>query len=153
MRKFTYIFIPVFIIFSLCLCSCSLSFKKSKPKPYFYTDSLIKAMNRENNFICYAIDTNYYKKIELTGENLSIIKGFIKCIKSEDFINDPNIKNDPPYKIYFKFKKEEYIINVYDEKYISLYPYDGVYPMDYLDSSKVYKYYSLYSLMKFLYLR
>lgn len=153
MKKFIYIFIPIFIIFSMCLCSCNINFKKGKPTPYYYTNSLIKAMNKDKNYSCYVIDTNYYKKIEVTGENLSIIKGFISSLKNDNFIKDPNIKKDPPYKIYFKFKKEEYIVNVYDDKYISLYPYDGVYPMDYLDSSNIYKYYNLYSLMNFLYSR
>lgn len=152
MKKLIYIFIPILVI-SFYLCSCNINYKNSKPQAYYYTNSLIKAMNKDNDYECYAIDTNYYKKIVLTGESLTIVRGFIKCIKTDNFIADPKLTKDPPYKIYFRFKNQKYIINIYDEKYVSIYPYDGIYPMDYLNCSNVYKFYNLYSLMNILYLR
>ena len=52
-------------------------------------------------------------KISLINQDISVIK--------------------PPYRLYFNFKNKSYVVEVYNEKYLSIYPWDGNYPRDYIN--------------------
>ncbi|WP_045516751.1 DUF4883 family protein, partial [Clostridium sporogenes] len=45
----------------------------------------------------------------------------------------------------------KYIINVYNKQYISVYPFDGNFPMDYIDMNNIPEAYNLYNLCNFLF--
>ncbi|HID0854230.1 TPA: DUF4883 family protein, partial [Clostridium botulinum] len=81
-----------------------------------------------------------------------LIKHFITLLKKENFKTlEKKSESKPLYKIFFTFEKDKYIINVYNKQYISVYPFDGNFPMDYIDMSNIPEAYNLYNLCNFLF--
>lgn len=151
MKKF--ISLCILLFFLLTFSSCSFRDNK-KPEAYYYTNKIICCFNRESTVNCYSLDTNYYKKIQIKNDDLKVVKNFLGSLKPANFKDASLVKDKTPlYKVYLQFKKEEYIINVYDSSLVSIYPYDGIYAMDIVDCTGIYTSYNLFSLMQYIYLR
>lgn len=158
-KRFLYIIIVLSIPFILAGCSIKVgnysinnfTVTKNKPNNYYYTNSLAKNLTLESNFKVKLLDTNFYKEKELTKDDIDIIKNFAKSLKKSNFIDKPKeLPNKPLYKFFLTFNNEKYVINVYNEKYISVYPWDGSYSMDYVDMDGIQTLYNLFGLCKFL---
>ncbi|MBZ9688334.1 DUF4883 family protein [Clostridium estertheticum] len=151
-----YISIIICIFFSLTLYGCKYKFNKNifiknKPNTYYYTNLLMKDLSLEKPTELYALYMNFYKKKDFSVGDLSTFTDFFKSLNTDSFIQKPaNLTNKPIYKIFLTFSKNKYIINVYNENLISIYPWDGGYSMDYIDTTKMYKAYNLYGLCKYL---
>ncbi|MBU3144727.1 DUF4883 family protein [Clostridium sp. CF012] len=151
-----YILIIICILFSLDLYGCNKKFNKNiftkaKPNNYYYTSSLMKDLSLEKPTELYALYMNFYKKKDLSVEDLSTFTEFFNSLNNDSFTEKPaNLPPKPIYKIFLTFSENKYIINVYNENFISIYPWDGSYKMDYIDTSKMYKAYNLYGLCKYL---
>ena len=137
----------IFLCFCILLTACSLNLNNEKNVNNFYTKQLEKTLASNDPVAFSVTDTNFYKEITLSQEDVTTIKSFISNLKSENFIDKPkDIPEKPKYKLYLKFKNEKFVINVYTEKYITLYPWDGFYKMDYIDMTGVFLNYNLYGL-------
>lgn len=160
MKKKIYI---LFIIILLSTFSSGCTFKfgnvtlnnftvnTKKPNKYYYTNSIAKYLTLNSSIKVKLLDTNFYKEKELSEEDIDTIKNFTKALKITNFIEKPkNLTEKPAYKLFFTFDKEKYIINVYNERYISVYPWDGTYLMDYVDMNGTQNLYNLYGLCKYL---
>jgi len=111
----------------------------------------MKDLSLEKPTELYALYMNFYKKKDFSAEDLSIFREFFNSLKVDSFIEKPTIQqNKPIYKIFLTFSKNKYVINIYNENFISIYPWDGGYSMDYLDTSNMFKAYNLYGLCKYL---
>lgn len=140
----------VLLTFTILFSGCSSPFQRKKPTDYYYTNLLAKNFALQSTYRIHIVDTAFYKDKVVSKDDLQTVKNFVKSIKTSYFIKKPvNLPTKPLYKIYVKFAKDTYIINVYDEKYISVYPWDGVYAMDYIDMSSIYHAYNLYYLCKY----
>ncbi len=142
--------------FSLSLLGCNYNvgknlFIKSKPNNYYYTNLLMKDLSLEKPVELYALYMNFYKKKDFSKEDLSTFIEFFNSLNNNSFIEKPaKLPTKPLYKIFLTFSENKYVINVYNETFISIYPWDGGYSMDYIDTSKMYKAYNLYGLCKYL---
>ena len=146
MKLYKYSLIPV-IILAFLISSCSIPVSREKSSNYYYTNQVSKHLTLDKNISVYIIDTNFYKEIKLSEDSVTTIKDFIHNLKNENFISLPkNLPNKPKYKFYLNFDKEKYVINIYTDKYISIYPWDGDFSMDYIDMTGVYLNYNLYGL-------
>lgn len=151
-----YIVVIICAFFCLNLFGCNYTFnktltKKNKPSSYYYTNLLMKDLSLEKPTELYALYMNFYKKKDFSVEDLSTFTEFFNSLNNDSFIQKPaNLSNKPIYKIFLTFSVNKYIINVYNENLISIYPWDGDYSMDYLDTNKMYKAYNLYGLCKYL---
>lgn len=143
-----------FLSLSLFGCNYNLGksiLVKSKPNNYYYTNLLMKDLSLEKPEQLYALYMNFYKKKDFSKEDLSTLVEFFNSLNNNSFIEKPeNLPDKPLYKIFLTFSQNKYIINVYNENFISIYPWDGAYSMDYLDTSKMYKAYNPYGLCKYL---
>lgn len=154
MKKILISLCTLFII-SILLVGCNynfsnISFNKTKPNNFYYTNILAKNLTLESSVKCVILDTNFYKEKELSKENLDTVKSMLKTLNKNNFISKPkDIPEKPIYKMFFTFNKEKLVINVYSEKYLSVYPWDGSYPMDYIDMSNLPISLNLYNLCKF----
>lgn len=152
----------VFIaIFTLLLSGCkfsigqytinNLSVTKKKPFNFYYTNQLAKNLTLESKVNAKLIDMGFYKEKDLSKEDMDTVKNFLKSLKKENFVDKPkDIPSKPSYKIFFTFSKDKYVINVFNEKYISIYPWDGSYTMDYIDMNGIYSSYNMFKLSKYL---
>ncbi|WP_318737002.1 DUF4883 family protein [Clostridium sp. JS66] len=136
-------------------CNYNLSnimFNKNKPNNFYYTNLLAKDLTLETSYKCVAVDTNLSKEKEIDSENKLLFKNMLKSLNKNNFIAKPkDLPDKPAYKIFFTFNKEKMVISVYNEKFISIYPWDGNYDMDYIDMNGVPLSLNLYSICKFIF--
>jgi hypothetical protein len=150
------ILILLFFFFSLTLFGCNYNvpsnvFTKSKPNNYYYTKLLMNDLSLKTPKELYVLYMNFYKKKDFSKEDLSTFTDFFNSLSNDSFIEKPeSLPAKPLYKIFLTFSDTKYIINVYNENFISIYPWDGSYEMDYIDTTKMYKAYNLYGLCKYL---
>ncbi|QBD84645.1 hypothetical protein EQG73_04930 [Clostridium tetani] len=151
-----------YIFFILLVSSISLIFinfsignfklpKKNKELNY-YTNKLIENINSQPNYQCLIVDTNFYREENLQKEHLSIIKNFLNNINKNSFIlyDEKKVPKNPPYKMFLIFHNEKFVINVYNENYVSIHSWDGYHKMDYINTSSIPYSYNLYNLCNFL---
>lgn len=161
-RKLNY-FILILLLFALIfsLSGCSftignykvnnLSVSKKKPNNFYYTNLLAKNLTLSSSSKAIILDTNFYKEKDLRKDDVDTIKKFTKELNKQNFVDKPSdLPAKPLYKLYFTFDKEKYVINVYNERYISVYPWDGTYSMDYIDMNGISPSNNVTSLCKYL---
>lgn len=80
------------------------------------------------------------------------MRKFFKYLPSTNYIKKPSLKDQPPkYKLFINFKKnKKYVIDIYSEIYVTVYPWDGVYEKDYLTMENTYTSYNLYYLCEYI---
>lgn len=153
-KKFILLLLCTFFSLSLFGCNSNLKknlFIKNKPNNFYYTKLLMKDLSLEKPKEIYTLYMNFYKKKDLSKEDLSTFTLFFKSLNNDSFIAKPaKLPIKPTYKLFITFSENKYVINVYDQNFISIYPWDGDYNMDYIDTSKMYKAYNLYGLCKYL---
>lgn len=144
-------FIIAILLIPIFLIGCTYSINRKKPNNFYYTNLLAKNLTLIPSCTGTAVDTNFYKKQSLAKEDVDTIKKLTKALSKKNFIAEPkDLPKKTAYKIFLEFKGEKYVINVYNEKYLSVYPWDGSYSMDYLDISNIEKGYNTYYLCKYL---
>ncbi|MCM8710352.1 DUF4883 family protein [Clostridium sp. SYSU_GA19001] len=152
----------IFLIIPVILTGCTVkigsytinnfTLTRKKPNNLYYTNNLVKNLTFETTFKVNALDTNFYKEKELSKEDIDTIKNFTKALKKTNFIEKPKeLPEKASYKLYFTFNKDKYVINIYNERYISVYPWDGTYSMDYIDMTGIQPLYNLFNLCEYLY--
>jgi hypothetical protein len=158
--KKKFILLCTLIIISILLIGCNYNindlsniiFNPNKPNNFYYTNILAKNLALETSCKVTILDTNFYKEKELNKDNINIIRYLLKNLNKNNFISKPKaLTSKPIYKIYLTFSKDKFVINVYSDKYIAIYPWDGNYPMDYIDMKGIPASLNLYSLCKYLF--
>lgn len=153
MKKLTLI---LFIIISLLISSCNskdvIDKINKKPNNYYYTNKLMENIKLNKINKCIAFEMNYYKELEIDTDNFNKICTFFNKVNTSNFISPPdNIPSKPKYMIFFTCGNEKFIANIYNEKYISVYPWDGSFEMDFIDISSISNSNNIYELCNFLY--
>ena len=153
-KKYILLLLCVFLSLSLFGCNYKINkniFSKSKPNNFYYTNLLMSDLSLEDPTEIFALYMNFYKEKDFAKEDLSTFNDFFNSLDKDSFIEKPaDLPEKPLYKIFITFNENKYIINLYNENFISIYPFDGDYKMDYIDTSKMYKAYNLYGLCKYL---
>ena len=139
------------MLLPILLLGCNISFNGKKSNNFYYTNLLAKDLTLETFYKCSVIDSNYYKEKLLSKEDAATIKNFTKALSKSTFIERPkDLPLKPMYKLIIVFSKDKYVINVYNEKFVSIFPWDGSYSMDYIDMSKIQFSYNLFGLCKYI---
>lgn len=130
----------------------TIYYNNKKPNNFYYTNLLSKNIKLKSSTKCKAIDMNYYREIELEKDNLSKIAAFLDKLNKENFIEAPHdLPQKPKFKLSFISDNDIYVINVYNNKYISVYPWDGSYEMDFIDMTSIPASLNIFEICKFLY--
>ena len=149
MKKTLYIFISFVLCISFTACTNLPTIQQKKPNNSYYTDLLCKDIKLSNNYQVLLLDTNFYKKVTLDKAERDLIKSSLSNVHIEDFISKPNDLNiKAPYKLYFTFTNTSYVAEIYNEKYLSIYPWDGNYPRDYIKMDSLPVSYNLFKFCK-----
>lgn len=157
LRKKVFILNTILIIAILFVgCNYNLSnvsFKKTKPNNFYYTNILAKDLALESSYKCLIVNTNFSSEKELSKENVDTIKSMLSSLNKNNFItNKPaDLPDKPVYKIFLTFNKEKFVVNVYNEKYACVYPWDGDFSMDYIDMTGVPISKNIYNLAKYIF--
>lgn len=150
MKKLISLFI--IIVMSISLLGCKSTFTTEKPGKDYYTKKLISDLSTYENCHSNAVYMNFYKGKRLEVDELLTARKFLKYLQPENFIAKPeDLPDMPMYKMYFTFENSKYVLNIYNQKYISIYPWDGEYKMDFIDISNCYTSYNLFSLCEYIF--
>ena len=123
---------------------------RKKSCNFYYTNELAKNIHNEPAYSCTILDTNLYKEKALSKKDLVIISSFLKELKKDNFmISEPAHNRKPAYRMFVTFSKSKFVINVYDSRYISVFPWDGYYKEDYIDMNNISSAFNLYNLCRF----
>lgn len=147
-------YLITFIIISILLSSCNFNFQfnSKKPNNYYYTNLLAECISKEVSYKCTAINTSFYNEIEISQNDKTTISNLFQKLNSKNFINKPtNLPNKPKYRLMFIFKDSTYLMDIYNEKIISIYPWDGKLEKDYIDLSSIPLSYNINSLCEYLF--
>ncbi|MCR1971228.1 DUF4883 family protein [Clostridium cochlearium] len=155
MKKKYFFIILLVLSMGFILMNFSIESLKSNKKDMelnYYTNKLVENINSEPDYQCVIVDTNFYREEYLQKENLSIVKNFLNSINKNSYVlyNKKTIPQKPLYKIFLIFSNEKFVINVYNENYVSIHSWDGYHRMDYIDTSSIPYSYNLYNLCNFL---
>jgi hypothetical protein len=153
MKKGSLFVIILLLIFSI-LFFANRQLNKKKPYDFYYTNLLAKNLSLEKITSIKALDINYYKIEDVSEDDTSTVKDFMKYISKNDFSLKPiDLPETPIYKLFFTLKdsNEMFVINVYNSKYLSVYPWDGDFDVDYIDMSNVPARYNIYNLCKYIF--
>lgn len=147
--------ICIFIIFSLFITGCSslelYNLKNKKPSKSYYTEKLLSCFEKDDNCEINVLYTNFYKGKRINKGETLIIRKFFKYQKNDSFITNPkNLPKNPEYKLFLTFKKDKFVIDVYNDKLISVYPWDGNLEKDYISMENTYVSYNLFNLCKYV---
>ncbi|WP_123053039.1 DUF4883 family protein [Clostridium sp. JN-1] len=138
MKKLLY-FLFTALIISILLTGCNHDldntiYMHKKPNNFYYTNILSQSIDSEPSYKCSILNVNFYKRKDLDNKNTAVITSMIKSLNKNNFVSKPeNLNSKPPYKIFFTFNNKKMVMNVYDQQYVSVYPWDGNYSMDYID--------------------
>lgn len=150
-KKLLISFLLIISLLNITGCSYITNFlNDKKPTNFYYTNGLISFYKQDKPQAVKVFYSDLYKERSLDKSNYEDIENFLNELKSELFIEKPsNLPEVPIYKIFIEFENIKYVINVYNEKFISIYPWDGKYDMDYVDMTKIPIAYNLYGLCKY----
>lgn len=144
--------LSIIILFTGCNNLDLLNFKSQKPSTFYYTNILLKDLSREKSPKCIIIETNFHKGKQLDASSINDLTSMFKSLNEKDFIKVPkNLPDKPAYKMIISFKQEKMLINIYSANYISVYPWDGVYPEDYISTGKIPISLNLYNLGNYIF--
>ncbi|WP_010291684.1 DUF4883 family protein [Clostridium senegalense] len=153
-KRLSVIICVIFMSVTLTGCSSDLKFifKKEKPSINFYTENLINSYIENPPTEVSVFDVNMYKQQTLTEEQSFDVLKFMNSLKKDYALEKDSVDLSDEkitYKVFITFDNCKYVINVYNEKYISIYPWDGNHSKDYMDISQVPIAYNVYGLCKY----
>ncbi|MFL0252341.1 DUF4883 family protein [Clostridium neuense] len=150
MKSIRFAKFSILIFICLTACGCSFSFNQKKPYIFYYTNELSKNFHTEKQIKASLIDTSYYKNHNLSSDEINDFYNFLSALRKHNYIKRPkDLPNKPLYRLFFTFSKNKYVLDVYNEKYASIYPWDGSYEKDFLNISDIPASINPYSLCKY----
>ncbi|MGY0372702.1 DUF4883 family protein [Clostridium sp. JNZ J1-5] len=150
MKKGSLIFLILILIIGICT-SVKFYLNRQKPSNFYYTNSLAKNLTLSNKYDVKILDTNFYKTESLSEDNIEMVKSFLKELRKPNFVPKPvSLNSKPKYKMFFTFpeSQKKFVVNIYDSEYISIFPWDGEFQMDYINMKNIPARYNLYSISK-----
>lgn len=123
---------------------------KTKPTTNFYTNEIYNKISKDESFTLKVFDMNVYKYFDVNTEEHSIILEFIDNLKPTNFNVEITPEITPRYKLIIEFEDSKYIMNAYNDKELSIYPWDGTFPEDTLSMESVPSYYNVYKFCEYI---
>ncbi|WP_238907233.1 DUF4883 family protein [Clostridium sp. YIM B02506] len=141
MRKIFYVTFLFICLFFLSGCSFNSSQYinlKSKPSNDYYTQELNNALNSSEDFSLVVFDSNYYKQMPVDDEDKKSFKSFLKSIKDDNFTEEAiDSSKKCLFRVYVTIDNTKYQIKVFQDQYVSIAPWDGVFKEDVLKEESI----------------
>lgn len=143
------------ITFTYFFTSCTFNESQyirpsSKPKVDYYTSEIKDKIDEDEAYTIRIFDLNLYKYYEVNQKEHSIIPEFIDSLKKDNYNAELDAESTPDYKIIIEFSNSKYVINTFNDKLISIHPWDGVYKEDIISMDDVPDFYNLYKYCEYI---
>ncbi|MBD7909918.1 MULTISPECIES: DUF4883 family protein [Clostridium] len=142
------IFLLIFILQGCAFDDPKYIHLKEKSDIAIYTKEIYTKLLKDEHFSIEFFDTNLYKDISVPEDENQIIENFIGSLSDENYKDEELPKEKEPYQLRIKFQDSKYIIKVYNENLVAIYPWDGNYKEDILSMKDIPKHYNLYDFCK-----
>ena len=123
---------------------------KTKPSPHFYTGEIYSKLSKGESYTLKVFDMNIYKYFDVDTHSNSITLEFIENLKSTSYNIDIDSTLTPRYKLIIEFEDSKYIMNAYNDKQISIHPWDGTFSKDTISMEGVPDYYNIYKFCEYI---
>lgn len=123
---------------------------KSKPSNYYYSNLIYKNLKNDEPFVLKVFDTDFYKYYTVDDEDKDILLSFFESLNNDNYLSELETTDTAKYELHIEFSNEKYIINIYDDSLITLYPWDGSFVEDILSMKGVSQYNNLYSFCSYV---
>ena len=144
------------LVIAIILITCTgctnikLSLNKEKSKLNYYTQELISTINKSDPKDISVFYREFFKEFDFPEAESKDIIGFLNSLDESYFIEKPDdLPESYNYKVYIEFTDKKYAITVFNEKYISIYDWDGKYEVDYVNITEVPTAYNIYGICKY----
>lgn len=150
-KKFLILFIIIIIIIITTGCTkVKSSLNKEKTYLDYYTQELVTNLNKSEPTRISVFYKEFFKEFDFPSTESKDIVSFLNSLDERYFIKKPNdLPESYKYKVYIEFPNKKYGITIFNEKYISIYDWDGKYEVDYLNITEVPISYNLYGICKY----
>ncbi|WP_066873676.1 DUF4883 family protein [Clostridium mediterraneense] len=126
MKKIIYIFLLTFI--SIFFTSCStyeyINYSK-KPNATYYLDKMKETSENINSI--RIVESNFFKEIEVNKKDFNLIYDMLGEINKQNILEKYELSDNPLYRIYIDISTDKFVIDIYGDDVISIYPWDGNY--------------------------
>ena len=150
-----YLKVVILIILIALLNGCSYNTAeyihvKKKPCLDYYSNEIYNKLLNNEDYSLEIFDTNVYKTFSLDDNEKVIIKDFLSSLSNDSYQKYTDITKLEPYEIKITFHDSKYIIKIFDNETISIFPWDGVYEEDIVNMSSVPQRYNLYEYCEYI---
>lgn len=126
MKKIIYIFLLTFI--SIFFTSCStyeyINYSK-KPNATYYLDKMRETHENINSI--RIVESNFFKEIEVNKKDFNLIYDMLREINKQNILEKYELSDNPLYRIYIDIFTDKFVMDIYGDDVISIYPWDGNY--------------------------
>lgn len=151
--------IIILILSLLLLQGCSyekpdyIHFQK-KPSLQYYTNEIMSKILNNEYYSLEIYDKNVSKIIKIDDSEKIIIADFINNLTNDSYlktIDNSEIETEV-YQLRIKFKNSnnKYIINIYNDETITIFPWDGIFNEDYISMKNVPARYNLFNFCNYV---
>ena len=121
---------------------------RNKPNLYSYSNEVYIKIKNNEEFTIKVFDYNLYKYYDVPTSDNDVILSFFQSLTNDNYKDEiPEDITSPCYKLIIEFnnrEKSKYIIDVYNNNFVTLFPWDGNFPKDKITMDDVPKYDNLY---------
>lgn len=143
--------ILLFLILSSCYADNLIKNLSDNSSPNYYLNKLSKDISSAKITKALVLETNLQRETVMDNTHIDFLYKFLEGINQQDTAdNKVELPAAPKYRIYLLSNDHQYIINIYNEKYIAIFPWDGTKEMDIIDMTNTKSLYNLYNVCKYI---
>lgn len=144
----------VIIIIIINFTSCSFKFspfnEDNKPSKNYYTQELLKLIKVEQPKKVSMFYREFFEEFTFPNAETSDIISFLESLKEDYYIEKPSdLPETYDYKVYLNFNNKKYAMTIFNEKYASIYEWDGDYEVDYINMTDIPLSLNIYGICKY----
>lgn len=122
---------------------------KEKGSLNYYSNEVYNKILLGEEYTIEVFYTDITEAILIDETESKVIEDFFSSLEEKNFKEYKDIKEVEPYQIRIKFKAgDKYIIKIYDEERVAVFPWDGTFKEDIIDMKGVPLRYNLYDFCK-----
>ncbi|WBW95983.1 DUF4883 family protein [Oceanirhabdus sp. W0125-5] len=156
MKVKSILLLPIILLCFLSIIYFKVYHHYEKPSNNYYINSLCSKLIIEdetvNNAEISLLITDYYKHISLPDEHKQSVISSLKTFENHTFEGDYELSNKKPlFKYIIKIQGEKYIVDVYNDNFLTVYLWNGKYPKDKITMKDCYPYENLFQISQYIY--
>ncbi|MGG5461588.1 DUF4883 family protein [Clostridium sp. B9] len=130
-KKLLILIITLIMCVGLISCSKNNFLNKEKPSLNYHTESLKEDLAKSKPKV-RILDMNIYSETVVNEEDIRIVKDLTDSLKDDNFLKEEDIPKKPLYKFFIDVNSNKYVIDIYGDDFLTLYPWDSTLSKDFI---------------------